>query len=78
LLFISSQIPTLVAATDIVLDPRHKDFAATGLRVASVLRLHRVVTLTSALICPELGQLSPELRCEVYRKLAALFGLKAS
>src|SRR5208337_1931595 len=48
--FISSQMPTSVSATDIVLDSRQKDFAATGLRVPSVLRLHRLVTLTSALI----------------------------
>jgi mRNA interferase MazF len=28
--FVSSQVPTTVTATDIVLDSRHKDFAATG------------------------------------------------
>ena len=74
--FISSQMPTSVSATDIVLDSRQKDFAATGLRVPSVLRLHRRVKLTSALIQRELGQLSPRLQHDVNRKLAALFGLK--
>ena len=76
--FISSQVPPTVIATDIVLDLRGKDFAATGLRVPSVLRLHRVVTLTSALIRRELGQLSPDLQRNVDQKLATLFGLKAS
>jgi mRNA interferase MazF len=76
--FISSQVPTSVSGTDIVLDSRQKDFAATGLRVASALRLHRLVTLTSALIRRELGQLSPELQRDVDRKLSALFGLKPS
>jgi mRNA interferase MazF len=76
--FISSQVPTAVTATDIVLDSRHKDFAATGLRVPSVLRLHRLVTLTTALIRRELGQLSQDLQREVDRKLATLFALKAS
>src|ERR1700730_5292408 len=52
--FISSQMPAAVTATDIALDLRHKDFATTGLRVPSVLRLHRLVTLTSALIRREL------------------------
>ena len=70
-------LPTSVSATDIVLDSRQRDFAATGLRVPSVLRLHRLVTLTSALIRRELGQLSPRLQRDVDRKLAALFGLKA-
>ena len=75
--FISSQAPTSVSAPDIVLDLRRKDFAATGWRVPSVLRLHRLVTLTSALIRPELGRLSPRLPRDVNRKLAAMLGLKA-
>lgn len=76
--FISSQVSMPVTATDIVLDSRHKDFAATGLRVPSVLRLHRLVTLTSTLIRRELGELSVDLRRDVDRKLAVLFGLKAA
>ncbi|MGA2556995.1 MAG: type II toxin-antitoxin system PemK/MazF family toxin [Verrucomicrobiota bacterium] len=75
--FISSQVPAAVSATDIVLDPRQKDFAATGLRVPSVLRLHRLVTLRSAIIRRELGELSVDLQRDADRKLAALFGLKA-
>ena len=65
LAFISSQLPEAVTATDVVLDPRHKDFAATGLRVASVLRLHRLITLTSAVIRRELGDLAPDLQRDV-------------
>jgi mRNA interferase MazF len=76
LAFISSQVATSVSATDIVLDSCHKDFTATGLRVPSVLRLHRLVTLTSALIRRELGNLSTDLQRDVDRKLAALFCLK--
>jgi mRNA interferase MazF len=76
--FISSQMPTSVSATDIVLNSRQKDFAATGLRVPSVLRLHRLVTLTSTLIRRELGKLPSNSQRDVDRKLAAMFGLKAS
>ena len=43
--FVSSQIPQTPSATDVVFDPGRNDFAAAGLRVASVLRLHRLVTL---------------------------------
>ena len=78
LAFISSQVPMAVTATEIVLDPRQSDFAATGLRVPSVLRLHRLVTLTSAIIRREMGELSADLQREVARKLAAMFGLEAS
>src|ERR1035441_715933 len=45
--FVSSQTPMDIAATDVMLDPQREDFGATGLRVASVLRLHRLVTLTT-------------------------------
>lgn len=75
--FISSQVSADLAATDIVLDPRRQDFRATGLRVASVLRLHRLVTLTTSLIRRELGHLSPAWQDEVAQKLAVLFGLRA-
>ena len=45
-----------IAGTDVVLDPQREDFGATGLRVASVLRLHRLVTLTTALIRRDMGE----------------------
>ena len=74
--FISSQMPADSTATDVVLDVRRSDFGATGLRVASVLRLHRLVTLTTNLIQRELGELSPAWLEETDKKLALLFGLK--
>ncbi len=76
LAFISSQIPLHPTRTDLVLDANRGDFAATGLRVASVLHLHRLVTLTPDLIQRELGALSPAWRAETDKKLALLFGLK--
>lgn len=78
LAFISSQMPLDIAATDVVLDPQRQDFGATGLRVASVLRLHRLVTITTALIRRDMGKLSQAWQQEVDRKLALLFGLNAS
>ena len=76
--FVTSQMPANIAATDVVLDPQRGDFGATGLRVASVLRLHRLVTLTTALIRRDMGKLSQTWQDEVDQKLAVLFGLKAS
>jgi mRNA interferase MazF len=76
--FISSQMPVDIAVTDVVLDAQRKDFAATGLRVASVLRLHRLVTLTTALIRRDMGKLSQAWQSEVDQKLTVLFGLKGS
>ena len=76
--FISSQMPANIATTDVVLHPQQKDFGATGLRVASVLRLHRLVTLTTALIRRDMGKLSQAWQDEVDQKLALLFGLNGS
>ena len=74
--FISSQIPKTPTGTDVALDPGRNDIAATGLRVAPVLRLHRLVTLTTGLIVRQLGKLSPPWQQEVDKKLALLFGLR--
>ena len=75
LAFITSRIPSEVQETDVVLDSNRDDFAATGLRVSSTLRLHRLVTVTTSLIRRELGTLSPPMQIEVDDRLRKLFGL---
>jgi len=75
LAFISSRVPTDLLETDLLLDTKQADFAITGLRVSSTLRLHRLMTITTALIRRELGELSPRMQGEVVRKLRKLFGL---
>lgn len=47
LAFITSRIPADLADTDLVLDVSQPDFASTGLRVTSALRLHRLMTVTT-------------------------------
>jgi len=75
LAFISSQIPADMSDSDLVLDSNRADFAVTGLRVSSVLRLHRLITVTTALIRREMGQITPAIQAEVAGKLHKLFGL---
>jgi mRNA interferase MazF len=58
LAFISSQVPVDIMDTDLVLDATQADFSLTGLRVPSILRLHRLMTVTTSLIQRELGELS--------------------
>jgi mRNA interferase MazF len=74
--FISSQTPTDIVETDLALDATQADFAATGLRVSSILRLHRVMTVTTSLVQRELGELSPRLQSEVSARLTRLFELQ--
>jgi mRNA interferase MazF len=71
----SREIPDLLP-TDIELPTNHPDFRATGLRVNSVLRLHRLMTVSTKIIQRELGWLSPTLAQEVAGKLGVLFGLQ--
>lgn len=53
-----------------------EDFAKTGLRVSSTLRLHRLMTVTTSLFQRELGELPPRIQEEVDNKLRKLFNLK--
>ena len=74
--FITSREVSDLLPTDIALPTNHPDFRATGLRVNSVLRLHRLMTLSTKIIQRELGQLSLALEQEVADKLGILFSLQ--
>lgn len=75
LAFITSRITPDPLETDLVLDARYTDFALTGLKVSSTLRLHRLMTVTTSLIRRELGELSSSMKAEVDKRLRKLFGL---
>ena len=74
LAFITSRIPDSLLRTDLILDPRDPGFTATGLRVPSTLQLHRLMTVSTALIRRQLGHLSPELQARIAEGLHVLFG----
>jgi mRNA interferase MazF len=75
LAFITSRIPSTLLPTDFVIDATDPDFADTGLRVASTVQLHRLMTVTTTLIRRELGVLPVRLQAEVERRLRTLFEL---
>ena len=75
LAFITSVVPASLEATDLVLEPGVADFHGTGLRVRSVLRLHRMVTVSTAIIRRHLGTLSPNFQVQVAQRLRSLFGV---
>ena len=75
LAFISSRIPSELE-TDLIIDTSHEDFSGTGLKVASTLRLHRLMTVTTSLCQRELGELSPRILGEINNKLKKLFCIK--
>jgi mRNA interferase MazF len=75
LAFLTSQVPAVPFDTDLVLDAAHPDFAATGLRFSSALRLHRLMTTVTSIIQRELGKLPSALQADVDERLRKLFGL---
>jgi mRNA interferase MazF len=74
--FITSKIPGEILESDMVIDSRAKNFAETGLSVTSVLRLHRLMTVSISIIKRQLGVLPVSQREEVSAKLLELFELK--
>lgn len=75
LAFVTSNTNQEFLETDVMLDSNDKNFNVTGLRVSSALRLHRILTVTTSMICRELGELSPEMKKQVAEKLRRIFNL---
>ena len=72
LAYITSRLPTNLLETDIVLDPSHPDFPASGLRVLSAIRLHQLVTVSTVVVQRELGELSSNIQAQIAEKLCNL------
>lgn len=62
--------------TDIFIDSSQAYFSKTGLRLSSVLKLHRLVTVTPSQIDEIIGTLPEELISELKKKLIKVFRLK--
>lgn len=73
--FISSVVPAPLSATDLILDPGDPGFALTGLRVRSVVCVHRLMTVSSTIFRRTLGDLTPAQWRQVEKRLRTLFGV---
>src|SRR5258706_16172184 len=67
--FITSVRPASLEPTYLLLDPNTSEFSRTGLKVPSVLRLHRIVTISSSIILRQLGILPPSLQIQAGTRL---------
>jgi len=67
---VSSQLRQIDAQIDEMLSPSDADFAATGLKVPSVLRLSRLAVLASSLLVGSLRSISHERLQRIRQKLA--------
>ncbi|MBS7649033.1 type II toxin-antitoxin system PemK/MazF family toxin [Candidatus Bathyarchaeota archaeon] len=72
-LFISSKVSRELGPTDIVVDETHPDFKLTGLKVASVIRLDKVATISKELILGEIGEIGVKLKKEINRMISEAY-----
>jgi len=74
--FISSNMDSSSEITDVVLDSDDDGFEQTGLKVSSVILLHKMVALPVNLIQRELGKLPPNKSAMVRNNLRILFNIE--
>lgn len=58
LAFITNNVSHTASDTDLVIDVQDADFAQTGLKVSSTVRLHRLMTVSKNIIRRQLGEMS--------------------
>jgi len=75
LIAISSVVRSALAPTDYTVEMTHPACALTGLRVTSVLRIHKLAAVERLVIGRRLGRLGPQLQAEVDRLLRLVLGL---
>jgi len=75
LVAISSVVRGMLAPTDYTVETIHPEFALTGLRVTSVIRMHKLAAVERSVIVRRLGHLGPQLQAAVDRILRMVLGL---
>jgi len=68
-LLITSNV-TRRSAFDVVIDVSHPEFSVSGLKVASAIRVNKMLTLHEKLFHRKLGRLGPQLQEAVMSRLA--------
>lgn len=71
--FISSKIPEDLVESDIIIRKQSEKSLGTGLTVDSVIRLHKIVTISKSIIRRKLGEINESVEIEVQKKLRQLF-----
>lgn len=75
LIAISSVLRGGTVPTDCTVETTHPEFAMTGLRTASVFRVHKLATVERSVIVRRLGRIGLQLQAEVDRLLRTILAL---
>ena len=73
--FVSSVVPEVPEAEELLVRSGDRNFALTGLKKDSVIKLRKLLTISSELILRRLGRLAPELVMEADKRLIKALGL---
>jgi mRNA interferase MazF len=72
---ISSVVRGSAVASDYTLNTSHPEFQATGLRVTSVIRTHKLAAIDRQVIVRRLGRIGPQLQAEIDKLLRKVLSL---
>jgi mRNA interferase MazF len=75
LIAISSVLRGSTVPTDCTVDTTHSEFAMTGLRTASVFRVHKLATVERSVVVRRLGRIGRQIQTEVDRLLRTVLAL---
>lgn len=70
---ITSNLQNANEITDIVIAKTQTNFGITGLKVSSVIKIHRLLTTTDKIIRKTIGELPESYHSEIYEKIKKLF-----
>jgi len=75
--FITSQPKKATSPTDLIVETSHLDFAATGLKKDSAIRLRKLCTIERTIIYGEIGEASQTLLSAINLRLRIALQLEA-
>ncbi len=71
--FISSKVPEDLLESDLIINKGSENSVETGLKVDSVIRLHKMVTIPQKLIKRRIGKINKSVQSETVNKIRQLF-----
>lgn len=75
LAFITSNLHNATEITDLIIDKSNVEFEKTGLKVSSVIKIHRITTTSDNIIQKVIGTLPESYHNKIYEKLKLLFNI---
>ena len=72
---VSSVVRGATWPTDYLVDVSHPEFRLTGLKVASVVRLHKLASIEASILLRRLGRIGPRMQADIDPLLRAMLSL---